>query len=80
MYFDCNAEKLTRQTTTMKAQWTSSRTTLSRFCSIVLICSLRENESAFDRYKIRPRILRNVDQIDMSMEILGTKVIAVMAS
>lgn len=35
---------------------------------------LRENEAAFDRYKIRPRILVNVDQVDTSTEILGTKV------
>jgi (S)-2-hydroxy-acid oxidase len=36
--------------------------------------SLRENESAFDRYKIRPRILINVDSIDTTTEILGSKV------
>lgn len=35
---------------------------------------LRENETAFDRYKIRPRILVNVDRVDTSTEILGTKV------
>ncbi|KAJ5113293.1 hypothetical protein N7456_001827 [Penicillium angulare] len=34
----------------------------------------RENETAFDRYKIRPRILVNVDNIDTSTDFLGTKV------
>ncbi|BCR84616.1 alpha-hydroxy acid oxidase [Aspergillus chevalieri] len=38
------------------------------------LITLRENEAAFDRYKIRPRILVNVDQVDTSTEILGTKV------
>ncbi|OOQ83227.1 Peroxisomal (S)-2-hydroxy-acid oxidase GLO5 [Penicillium brasilianum] len=36
--------------------------------------TLRENESAFDRYKIRPRILVDVDNIDTTTEILGSKV------
>lgn len=35
---------------------------------------LRENETAFDRYKIRPRILKDVGNIDTTTEILGTKV------
>ncbi|KAM0099315.1 hypothetical protein ACP6JE_006122 [Aspergillus fumigatus] len=35
---------------------------------------LRENEAAFDRYKILPRVLRNVDNVDTTTEILGTKV------
>lgn len=35
---------------------------------------LRENETAFDRYKIRPRILINVDKVDTTTEIFGTKV------
>ncbi|OGM42082.1 (S)-2-hydroxy-acid oxidase [Aspergillus bombycis] len=38
------------------------------------LITLRENEASFDRYKIRPRILINVDQIDTSTEIFGTKV------
>ncbi|KAB8069253.1 FMN-dependent dehydrogenase [Aspergillus leporis] len=38
------------------------------------LITLRENESAFDRYKIRPRILINVDKMDTSIEIFGTKV------
>jgi isopentenyl diphosphate isomerase/L-lactate dehydrogenase-like FMN-dependent dehydrogenase len=36
--------------------------------------SLNENETAYDRYKIRPRILKNVDKIDTTTEILGSKV------
>lgn len=35
--------------------------------------TLRENEEAFNRYKIRPRILRNVSDIDLSTEFLGRK-------
>ena len=38
------------------------------------VSRLRENEEAFDRYKIRPRVLRNVSDIDTSFEILGYKV------
>ncbi|OJJ99657.1 hypothetical protein ASPACDRAFT_52330 [Aspergillus aculeatus ATCC 16872] len=38
------------------------------------LITLRENEAAFDRYKIRPRILINVDKVDTSTEVLGTKV------
>ncbi|RYP04926.1 hypothetical protein DL764_004138 [Monosporascus ibericus] len=33
--------------------------------------TLRDNEEAFNRYKIRPRILVNVDNIDISGEIFG---------
>ncbi|EOD45740.1 putative fmn-dependent dehydrogenase family protein [Neofusicoccum parvum UCRNP2] len=36
--------------------------------------SLRENEDAYNRYKIRPRILVNVEKVDTSAEIFGTKV------
>ncbi|GLI78671.1 hypothetical protein PoHVEF18_006992 [Penicillium ochrochloron] len=36
--------------------------------------TLRDNESAFDRYKIRTRILVNVATIDTTTEILGSKV------
>lgn len=36
--------------------------------------SLRENEKAYDRFKIRPRILRDVATVDTSTTILGTKV------
>lgn len=32
---------------------------------------LRDNEEAFNRYKIKPRILVNVDNIDLSSEIFG---------
>lgn len=40
----------------------------------VYLTSLHENEAAFDRYKIRPRVLKNVNQIDTSTKILDTKV------
>ncbi|KAM0716187.1 hypothetical protein Q7P37_008701 [Cladosporium fusiforme] len=33
--------------------------------------TLHENESAYDRYKIRPRVLRGVSEIDTSTEIFG---------
>ncbi|KAK7713651.1 hypothetical protein SLS63_012033 [Diaporthe eres] len=36
--------------------------------------TLRENEEAYRRYKIRPRILINVDHVDTSAEIFGVKV------
>ncbi|PSK54332.1 Cytochrome b2, mitochondrial [Elsinoe australis] len=35
--------------------------------------TLRDNEHAFDRYKLRPRVLRNVSNIDTSMTIWGKK-------
>lgn len=35
---------------------------------------LRENVTAYDRYKIRPRILRNVSKVDTSAEIFGKKI------
>ncbi|GJC98582.1 2-hydroxy-acid oxidase [Colletotrichum higginsianum] len=38
------------------------------------LVSLRDNEEAYNRYKIMPRILVNVDNIDMSTTIFGTKV------
>ncbi|KAH8883207.1 S-2-hydroxy-acid oxidase [Thozetella sp. PMI_491] len=36
--------------------------------------TLRENEEAFNRFKIRPRILSNVANVDTSTTILGQKV------
>ncbi|KAA8642599.1 alpha-hydroxy acid oxidase [Aspergillus tanneri] len=36
--------------------------------------TLRENETAFDHYKIRPRVLVNVHEIDTSTSIFGCKV------
>ncbi|KAH0042784.1 FMN-dependent dehydrogenase, partial [Aureobasidium melanogenum] len=36
--------------------------------------SLMDNEQAYRRYKIRPRILVDVDKLDMSTEIFGVKV------
>ncbi|PYH30907.1 alpha-hydroxy acid oxidase [Aspergillus neoniger CBS 115656] len=38
------------------------------------LITLHDNEAAFDRYRIRPRVLVNVANIDTSTEILGTKV------
>ncbi|TQN72109.1 Oxidase FUB9 [Colletotrichum shisoi] len=38
------------------------------------LVSLRDNEEAYNRYKIMPRILVNVDKIDMSTTIFETKV------
>ncbi|PYH67432.1 alpha-hydroxy acid oxidase [Aspergillus vadensis CBS 113365] len=38
------------------------------------LITLRDNEAAFDRYRIRPRVLVNVANIDTSTDILGTKV------
>jgi (S)-2-hydroxy-acid oxidase len=35
---------------------------------------LRENESSYDRYKIRPRVLRNISKLDTSTTIFGTPV------
>ena len=35
---------------------------------------LRDNEAAFDRYKIKPRMLVNVDNIDTSSGLFGKKV------
>ncbi|KAM0542264.1 hypothetical protein ACHAPJ_012872 [Fusarium lateritium] len=37
------------------------------------LITLRDNEAAFDRYKIRPRVLVNVDNIDVSGQIFGCK-------
>jgi (S)-2-hydroxy-acid oxidase len=36
--------------------------------------SLKDNEAAFNRYKIRPRVLVNVAKIDLETEIFGVKV------
>ncbi|KAL2400407.1 Oxidase FUB9 [Exophiala dermatitidis] len=38
------------------------------------LITLRDNEDAFDRYKVRPRVLVDVINIDMSTTIFGTKV------
>lgn len=39
-----------------------------------LTSRLRENVSAFDQYRIRPRILVDVDNVDMSRNLFGVKV------
>ncbi|KAH7019856.1 FMN-dependent dehydrogenase [Ilyonectria destructans] len=38
------------------------------------LITLRENEAAYDRYKIRPRVLRDLTGLDASTTIFGTKV------
>ncbi|KAJ5087339.1 Aldolase-type TIM barrel [Penicillium angulare] len=38
------------------------------------LLTLRDNESAYDRYMIRPRVLRNLSTLDTSTTILGCKV------
>lgn len=40
----------------------------------IAITSLKDNEAAFNRYKIRPRVMINVAKIDLETEIFGTKV------
>ncbi|KAK5451860.1 hypothetical protein LTS15_007583 [Exophiala xenobiotica] len=37
--------------------------------------TLHDNEAAFDRYRLRPRILRNISHIDTSTTIWGSKVL-----
>ena len=37
------------------------------------LVTLKDNEEAFNRYKIRPRVLVNVENIDLSGEIFGFK-------
>ncbi|KAJ5931051.1 hypothetical protein N7466_006544 [Penicillium verhagenii] len=37
------------------------------------LVTLRDNEAAFDRYKLRPKVLVDVAEIDTSAEIFGTK-------
>ncbi|GAW16861.1 hypothetical protein ANO14919_063060 [Xylariales sp. No.14919] len=38
------------------------------------LITLRENETAYDRYKIRPRVLRNISDLDTTTTIFGTRV------
>lgn len=35
---------------------------------------LKDNEDAFNRYKIRPRVMKNVSVIDTTAEIFGVNV------
>lgn len=35
---------------------------------------LKDNEAAFNRYKIRPRVMINVAKIDLETNIFGIKV------
>lgn len=36
--------------------------------------TLSDNESAYDKFKIRPRVLRNVSNVDMSVSIFGQNI------
>ncbi|PTU18413.1 hypothetical protein P175DRAFT_0504336 [Aspergillus ochraceoroseus IBT 24754] len=38
------------------------------------LVTLKDNSAAFDRYKLRPRVLRDVDNVDTSTTIFGTSV------
>lgn len=44
-----------------------------RFLKHLRGISLASNEAAFDRYLLRPRVLRNVSNIDMTTTLWGTK-------
>lgn len=35
--------------------------------------TLRENTTAYDKYRIRPRVLRDISSIDTSVEIFGQR-------
>ncbi|KAF7185155.1 Oxidase FUB9 [Pseudocercospora fuligena] len=37
------------------------------------LITLKDNEAAFDRYRLKPRVLVNVENIDLSSEIMGVK-------
>lgn len=41
---------------------------------LIIHNNLRENESAYDRYMIRPRVLRDLSKLDTSTSIVGCKV------
>lgn len=61
----------------MKAQWKWSRMfqhQSPRSNPLTKTTSLLDNEQAYKRYKIRPRILVDVEKLDMSTEIFGVKV------
>lgn len=47
---------------------------IESYVDLLEAARLRENEESFNRYKIRPRVLRNVSNIDTSTTILGYKV------
>ncbi|KAG5655272.1 hypothetical protein KAF25_010424 [Fusarium avenaceum] len=38
------------------------------------LITLHENETAYDRYRIRPRVMRDISKLDTSTSIFGTKV------
>jgi isopentenyl diphosphate isomerase/L-lactate dehydrogenase-like FMN-dependent dehydrogenase len=39
--------------------------------------SLNDNKAAFDRYRLRPRLCRDVSEVDTSAAVWGAKVIKV---
>ncbi|CAI7675479.1 unnamed protein product [Penicillium palitans] len=43
---------------------------------LIIHNNLRENESAYDRYMIRPRVLRDLSKLDTSTSIVGCKTLA----
>jgi (S)-2-hydroxy-acid oxidase len=47
------------------------------YWTLMQVIRLRENEKAYDRIKIRPRILADVSNIDTSTEFLGSKVLPI---
>lgn len=60
----------------MKAPGTWSGEPFALVCLFLslIMSSLRDNEKAFDRYKLRPRILCDVEEVDTTTEIFNTKV------
>lgn len=36
--------------------------------------TLRENTDAFDRWELRPRVLNDISQIDLGLDVLGTRI------
>lgn len=51
----------------------SNGISFGRHANNTLLDRLRDNEEAYNRYKLRPRVLRDVDGVDMSATIFGTK-------
>lgn len=72
-------DKRNNQSTTMREPGIWSRTYKShpQVCDkqflLTYSLSMSENETAFDRFKIRPRILCDVSNIDTSTTFLGEK-------
>lgn len=63
----------------MEAQWIKLReyaAYLFLFVERLRQSSLHDNESAFNKFKIRPRILADVSNVDTSTAVFGQKVFA----